>query len=408
MFSTPEYLSAALKNKEKSITAGITVAWGIMLLIILAGTGQGLQNGIKKIFSDYTIKTIEVYAGEASISDIGITKGDLLSFSNLDTENCTTNFSEIQNLSPIVDVQISKINSVRKNAKYFSLLGVNDEYFKIKPLKFQTGRVFNNRDMNRKVVILGHKIAQSLFNNVNCVGKLIFINNTGYKVIGVTKEDNIISNVDFNVYIPYEKALNILLKSTFNSFIFSLKSNSNSEEFEKTIKAYLANKKGINPRDKTAIYFNNVESSLKSFYTLFNAINLFLWFMGTSFLISGMLSIFNIMTIIVKERTGEFGIRKALGATPKSIQNMILMESLLITLISGTVGLILGFSLIYIINLYVQISGGYDQFFFIDVNFYIISIAMLLLIISGCIAGILPARKASKILPVEALKKLNN
>lgn len=408
MFNTPEFLSAIYKNKDKSVIAGITVAWGIMLLIILVGTGQGLQNGIKKLFSDYTVKTIEVFSGEASISDISMTKGDLITFTMLDIKSCEINFDEIQNISPVVNVNAPKISSERKSVNHFSLKGVNENYFSIKTLKFNTGRAFNSRDMNRKVIVLGYEIAKNLFNNVNCVGRLIFINNAGYKIIGIIEKDDMFNNSGYDVYIPYENALNITSKTEFNEFILSLKNDVNTEDFQKTIKVYLSNKKGISPKDKTAFFFNNIESTLKSFNTLFNAINLFLWFIGISFLISGMLSIFNIMTVIVKNRTGEFGIRKAIGATPNSIQSMVLIESLLITLVSGIIGLTLGFVIIYLVNIYIKISGGNDQFLILDTNFYIIISAILLLIISGCVAGIIPARKASKTLPVGALKELNN
>ncbi len=408
MLHTPEVLSVIYKNKDKSVIAGITVAWGIMLFIILVGTGQGLQNGIKKLFSDYTVKTIEVFSGEASISDINVTKGDLIKFTMLDIKSSALHFHEIQNISPVVNVNVPKISSERKGVNHFSLKGVNESYFKIKTLKFNTGRTFNGRDMDRKVVILGYKIAKNLFNNVNCVGRLVFIKNVGYKIIGVTEKDNLFNNSDYNAYIPYENALNITSKAEFNEFILSLKNSVITEDFQKAIKVYLSNKKGISPKDKTAFFFNDIENTLKSFNTLFNAINLFLWFIGISFLISGMLSISNIMTVVVKDRTGEFGIRKAIGATPNSIQSMVLIESLLITLVSGIIGLTLGFVIIYLVNIYIKISGGNDQFLILDTNFYVIISAILLLIISGCVAGIIPARKASKVLPVEALKELNN
>jgi putative ABC transport system permease protein len=408
MFKTPEILSAISKNKDKSIIAGITVAWGIMLLILLVGTGQGLQNGVKKIFADYTVKTIEVFSGEASISDINVTKGELVTFDMLDVKNISANFDNVQNISPVVNVQLPNISSERKSINRFSLKGINENYFSIKTLKLNKGRTFNSKDANRKVIVLGYDVAKNLFNNVNCVGRLIFLNNVGYKIIGVTEKDNLFNNSGYNAYISYENALNITSKTTFSEFILSLKAQVNTEEFQKTLQVYLANKKGINPKDKTAFFFNNIENTLKSFNTLFSAINLFLWFIGISFLISGMLSIFNIMTVIVKDRIGEFGIRKALGATPFSIQKMVLVESLIITLVSGIIGLIVGFIVIYLINLYIKITGGNDEFLILDINIYIILSAILLLIISGCIAGIIPARKASKILPVEALRSLNN
>tara|TARA_R110000868_G_scaffold156380_1_gene383223 strand:+ start:8951 stop:10177 length:1227 start_codon:yes stop_codon:yes gene_type:complete len=408
MIQIPELLSAIYKNRDKSIIAGITVAWGVMLLILLVGTGKGLQNGVKKLFSSYTIKTIEVFSGEASISDMSVTKGDLIYFNIIDINNISTNFDYVDNISPVVNVQIPKIYSERKSINRFSLLGVNENYFNIKTLKLNKGRFFNVKDKNRKVIIIGYDIAENLFNNVNCIGQVIFLKNIGYKIIGVIEKDNLFDNSGFNIYISYENALDINSKTDFDEFILSLNNEVNAEEFQKTLKVYLSKNKGINPKDKTAFYFNNVESTLKSFNTLFSAINLFLWFIGLSFLVSGMLGIFNIMTVIVRDRIGEFGIRKALGATPKSIQLMVLIESLIITLVSGILGLIIGFVLISLINLYISITGGNTSFLVLDVNIYIILAAIILLTMSGCVAGIIPARKASKVLPIEALRELNN
>ena len=124
MFQLPEILNSIYKNRKKSVIAGITVAWGVILLILLVGTGQGLQNGVKKLFSDYTIKTIEVFAGEASISDISVTKGDFISFDILDIKIIKNSFKEIENISPVVNVKMSKIESTRKRITRFYLLGV--------------------------------------------------------------------------------------------------------------------------------------------------------------------------------------------------------------------------------------------------------------------------------------------
>jgi putative ABC transport system permease protein len=408
MFQIPEILNSIYKNRKKSVIAGITVAWGVILLILLVGTGQGLQNGVKKLFSDYTIKTIEVFAGEAAISDISVTKGDFISFDILDIKIIKNNFKEIENISPVVNVKMSKIESTRKRITRFYLLGVSENYFKIKTLKIKKGRFFNDNDKKRKVIIIGYDIAKNLFNNINCEGKIIFIKNIGYQIIGVTDKGNLFNNSGFNVYIPIERALNYNASTNFDELILSLKDGINTEEFQKTLKGYLSRRKGLNPNDKTVLFFNNIESTLKSFNVLFKVINLFLWFIGLSFLISGMLGIFNIMTVIVRDRIGEFGIRKAVGASPSSIQMMVLVESLIITLVFGIVGLIIGFILIYLINLYLLISGGNSNFVILEINIYIIILALILLILSGCIAGVIPARKASKTLPVEALRELNN
>jgi len=408
MFQLTEIFNSIYKNRNKSIIAGITVAWGVILLILLVGTGKGLQNGVKKLFSDFTIKTLEVYAGEASISDVNVTKGDFISFTPLELKLIQANFNSVTHISPVVHVKAVEIKSERRSTRRFSLQGVDADYFKIKTLTMLKGRVFNSRDQHRNVVVIGYDIAKKLFNNSNCVGKLIFIKNIGYKIIGVIGKGNMFSSTGLLVYMPYDNALNQNANLHFDEFILSLEERTDTEEFQKTLKAYLSKKKGLNPNDKTVLFFNNIESTLRSFNTLFNAISLFLWFIGLSFLVSGMLGIFNIMTVIVRDRIGEFGIRKAVGASPKSIQMMVLMESLIITLVFGILGLIIGFALIYMINLYISINGGNSSFMILDINIYIILAAIVLLIISGCIAGIIPARKASKTLPVEALKSLNN
>ncbi|MFV0540413.1 MAG: ABC transporter permease [Aestuariibaculum sp.] len=408
MFELSEILNAIYKNRKKSIIAGITVAWGVLLLTLLIGTGNGLKNGVKKLFSDYTIKTIEVFGGEASISDNQVTKGDLISFNIIDLKKLVNKFNAVENISPIVNVQLSRIFSKKKSLNHFYLLGVNENYFKIRTLPIDKGRSFNPNDMDRKTVVIGYSIAEKLFNNTNCIGRLLFIKSTGYTVIGVTKNEGLFNDSGYNIYTSYENALSLEGNLNFDEFAISLKNNIDSENFQKELKSFLSKEKGINPNDKTALLFNNVESTIKSFNTLFKIINLFLWFIGISFLISGILSVFNIMTVIVRDRIGEFGIRKAVGASPLSIQAMVLTESLIITIISGLVGLIIGFVLIYLINLYLSITEGNNSFVHIDINKYIILIAVLLLSISGCIAGIIPARKAANTRPVEALRELNN
>ena len=202
--------------------------------------------------------------------------------------------------------------------------------------------------------------------------------------------------------------MNLSNTRIINEFILSLNDEIDTEEFQKTLKSFLSKKKGINPNDKTALLFHNVEETVKSFSTLFKIIHSFLWFIGISFLVSGIMAVFNIMTIIVRDRVGEFGVRKAIGASPGSIQIMVMLESLLITLISGVIGLIAGFMLIYFINWYIEINEGSETFLTLNVNIYIIISAILLLSFSGCIAGIIPARKAAKVKPIEALRELNN
>lgn len=408
MFLFKEILESIKKHKSKSVIAGITVSWGLLLLILLVSTGQGLQNGIQKLFSDYTIKTIEVYGGEASISDVLVSKGEYISFNIQDIHKLERSFSEIEHISPVVQVNSKNITSYNKKLNRFSLLGVNDQYFKIKTLTLKEGRLFNSYDLDNKVIVIGEEIAENLFNNTKCIGQLIFINNMGYKIIGITAKGNLFSNGANTIFMPSNTAMAQSETIDFADFILSVSAETDIIEFKKMLKSYLAIQKGFNVKDKQTILFSSVEESLKTFNALFRSINLFLWFISISFLISGMLSIFNVMTIIVNDRTGEFGIRKAVGATPMSIQNMVLVEALIITFLSGVFGLISGYIIILMANLYINVRSSNEPFLLLEINYPIIVGALLLLIITGCIAGIVPARRASKILPVEALRQLNN
>jgi len=371
LFLLKEILESIKRHKNKNFIAGITVAWALIMLILLVGTGQGLQKGIEKLFSDYTIKTIEVYGGEATISDNSVSKGDLVRFNNQDIFAITKTFKVIKNISPIIRVNIPKIESYTKETKRFSLLGVNESYFKIKTLKLKEGRFFNKNDTDEKIVVIGEKIAENLFNNARCLGQIIFINDVGYTIIGILAKGNLFSDFGNTIYMPYNMASNYMNTNFFDEFILSISNQYSIKEFKKMLKV-------------------------------------FLWFISISFLVSGMLGIFNMMTILVKDRIGEIGIRKAVGATPKSIQNMVLIEAILITLFSGIIGLLIGSIMVVLINLYFIVSSTSAPFLTLNINLPIILGALLLLIISGCIAGIIPARKASNVLPVKALRELNN
>ncbi|HIP33214.1 MAG TPA: FtsX-like permease family protein [Bacteroidia bacterium] len=408
MFLFKEILESIKNHKSKSIIAGITVVWGLIMLILLVSTGQGLQKGVQKLFSDYTVKTIEVFGGEVSISDLSVSKGDIISFTNQDLNLLSKSFNEIENISPVLSVNVTDISSYYKTSKRFSIYGVNEQYFNIKKNKLKEGRYFNSYDSEEKVLIIGQKIAENLFNNSRCLGQLIFINDIGYTVIGVLEKGNLFSNQTSTIFMPFNRAINYENTLNFYDFIINVTDKTNIIEFNKMLKSYLAILKGFNKKDKHAIMFNTVEDSLKTFNTLFKSINLFLWFISISFLISGMLGIFNVMTIIVKDRIGEFGIRKAVGATPKSIQKMVLIEVLIITTSSGIIGLISGYFIIILVNLYITIKSNQEPFMILQINLPVILGALVLLVVSGIIAGIVPARKASNIVPVEALRQLNN
>lgn len=395
------------KNKKKVFIAGISVSYGILMLILLAGTGRGLQSVVKNIFSDYSTKTIEVYAGEASISDFGISKGSSITFTSKDIEIIKNRFSEIDNISPITYVELPFIETNKKRTKRFEILGVESDYFKIKTPKIVKGRLFNSGDTSKNHIVIGEEIAYRLFDTSKCIGEVIFIGAVGFKIIGVITDRGLLENSRLNIYIPFGSALSINGSLDFDEFILKVNKNQNIAEFQKILRFYIFHYRGFNPSDKSAIFLDNFERLEKDFLVIIKSVNFFLWFIGVSFLFSGMLSIFNIMTVIVNDRFEEFGIRKALGATPNSIKNMVLIETLFITIISGGLGLMVGYFTIFLMNTYISFYENLKSFLVLELNFSIVLVSLILLILAGCIAGMIPARRAANILPVDALNKLN-
>ncbi len=400
-----EILSSIKTYRSKIVIAGISVSWGLLLLILLVGTGQGLQIMIQNMFSDYTVKSLNIYLGKASLTGKSIAKGEKIFFTEQEIYRIKEKYSAIKSISPFLFINKKKVSSLDKEIERFDIYGVGEQYFSIKKINLNKGRIFNINDMSANVAIIGYNIAEKLFDSKNCIGNLIFIDNIGYKIIGVMNKGNFLSENTSTIFLPKDRAMLILGMEHFEEIVLSLTRDTNIQQFQNQLRAYLAFSKGFDFRDRQAVMINDDGEFLKQINILFRGINLFLWFISISFLISGMLGVFNVMTIIVKDRTREFGIRKAIGATPKSIQKMVLVESLLITLLSGLLGFAIGFVIVSMINLYINVSTNNNSSFILELNFPIIIGAFFLLILVGGIAGIIPARKASIVLPVEALRK---
>jgi ABC-type transport system, involved in lipoprotein release, permease component len=263
----------------------------------------------------------------------------------------------------------------------------------------------------KKLAVIGHKIAEGLWGDNDPLGQYICIDGTWLQVIGVLSQNSLFSNNPNHIYIPIETLKDQFgLENNLNCFSMALYSNASPEIFEKKIKSFLARKYNFNSEDKNALYVENMQVRSKTFNNLFRWINFFLWIVGISILSSGIVGVSNIMLVIVKERTVEIGIRKSIGASPWSIRLMILHESILITFLAGMVGIICSTGTIWIVNALINAFSNNDNAIFkgLDINFNIALTALLLLTISGTLAGLYPARKASSMLPVKALNSINN
>jgi putative ABC transport system permease protein len=407
-----EVYSSISRHKTRSFLTGFSITWGIFILVILLGAGNGFRTGMLNMFSGYVSNSIWVSGNYISEAKIGGMQSDArVRFNGEILRKLKKRFVEIQSISAETGLgnnQIAyKANIIQSDAK-----GIGIDYMNIKSVEIEDGRFFNTKDYGerRRVVIIGNRVKDLLFENEYPVGKQISIAGVYFLVVGILKGGTIFSMMEQNsIYIP-----DVTLFHTFNiekehiTFGALLHENTSVETFESQLRAFLAKEMKFNKNDKRALYVNNIQLQVKAFNTLFDGINIFLWLLGICFLLSGMIGITNIMLVVVKERTIEIGIRKAIGATPMSIIQLIISEALIITICFGIIGILTGYLGMQLYN-WIIIALQTDQQAIFEKAFienHVVLTAFVLLILTGMLAGVFPAQKAAKIMPVEALNRV--
>ena len=399
-----EIFSTIKKNKLRTFLTGFSVAWGIFMLIILLGSGQGLQNGVETEFQQDAINSIWLYPGQTSVAHEGYTIGRRVKFTNEDYEQLKRKIDGIEYISSGFNVRGNGIISYNKEYGTFDIISCHPGYGNIENVSIKIGRFINNVDIDkfRKVTCIGSKVEESLFkNNEDAVGKYIKVSGIPFLVVGVFTDP---SERDLNrIYIPVSTAQKIFNGGNMvNRLSFTTnKSVSESEKMIEKLKIDFAKRHHYDAEDPKAIYVNNTLKEFQQFQNLFAGIRLFVWIIGIGTIIAGIVGVSNIMMIVVKERTKEIGIRKAIGASPASIIGLILLESILITGVAGYFGLVLGVGLLELIT---PIMESVPFIKAPQANFSVAVNATILLIIAGAIAGFVPANKAAKIKPIVALR----
>nr|WP_315162831.1 ABC transporter permease [uncultured Flavobacterium sp.] len=404
-----EIFEAISKNKLRTFLTGISVASGIFILVILLGAGKGLQNGIAKQFERDADGIIEVWSGMTTKEYKGLNPGRQIQFRNSDYE------LSVQKFGSQLEKQASTYNfwngliSYGKESGNYQYRGVYPDYIFIENGTIIKGRFINNNDMinNEKVAVIGLKIKQDLFKDKEALGEQIAINNINFKIVGVFT-DPAGEREETRAYLPLtttqrafgggDKISNLFYilhkKATYDEAL------AESTKFSKELNQLLKSKNTVAPDDDSAISVHNSVENAKQFYDLNLYIRLFFWWVGICTIIAGVVGVSNIMLIIVKERTKEIGIRKALGASPISIIGMILHESIFITSISGFIGLLASLSLLEFVG--PQVKSEY--FINPEVDFSVAITTLILLVLAGAIAGFFPAYRAAKIKPIVALR----
>jgi len=405
-----EIFEAIGKNKLRTFLTGLSVGSGIFILIILLGIGKGMENGIQSKFEQDAASIIGIWSSPTSLEYKGLNPNRRVSLTTEDYQFAEKRyFDDIENKSGKYR-KWGGLASYGKETGSYSIIGVMPDMLALENAYLNAGRFISERDVQKasKVVCIGIQVAKDLFKNYKkAVGNFIQINKIQYKVVGVYSDPGG-EREDANMFIPHSTMIQVYNDPRkIGSMQFTLTPEANYEatsikanNFLDQYKGYLKKKHNIHPDDLKGIQSYSSLEEAKKFITLNTMISLFFWGIGILTLIAGIVSVGNIMLIIVKERTKEIGIRKALGAQPKSIVGMILHEAIFITTFSGFIGLFLSLALL-------RFAGPNIKSEFIlnpSVNFGVAVTTVVLLVIAGALAGYIPARHASKIKPIIALR----
>jgi putative ABC transport system permease protein len=399
-----EIFSTINKNRMRTFLTGFSVAWGIFMLIILLGSGKGLQNGIDAQFRQDAVNMIQFGSGTTSKSYKGLQAGREIRFTNDDYEFLRQSVDGLDKISSNYYMWQNRVISYQQEYGVFDLRAVHPDYLDIENATMVDGRFLNLIDIKkrRKVVAIGEPVSKALFKNGKSpIGEYIKVNNIPFQVVGVFTDKN--ERDATRVYLPISTS-QMISGGADRVHSFAVTSNvsaAESEVLEKTIKTKFAERHNYDKEDQNAMWMWNTLKEYKKFTNLFLAIQIFVSIIGAFTIIAGIVGVSNIMIIVVNERTKEIGIRKAIGATPYSVVGMILLEALLITGLAGYIGLVLGVGLLSLIS---SVLPQNDFFQNPEVDFTVALVSTFVLIIAGTLAGLMPAIKASRIRPVVALR----
>ena len=407
-----EIFMALRRNKLRTILTGFAISWGIFMLIILLSAGNGLKNGVTSNFADRINNTYTIWSSSTELPYKGHKAGRFIMMNNKDIQLLESLY-QVEEVSPTVSKGGTLIFGDKSRS--IGLDGVKPIYKKIEGIKVLEGRFIDENDMKTKtkVAVIDEDSNNELLRTTGettMIGKTVFINGLSFTVVGVCKAN--MWGERGMAYAPYSTLQAIYNENEYYQIVFTTKglnTKEDNEAFKKELKRKMAALHEFSPDDKRGMWIDSQMIDSLETMKIFNTINIFIWVIGIAMLISGVVGVSNIMRITVKERTNEIGIRKALGAKPRSILLSIVMESLVITTIFGYIGMICGIGVTELISMAMEASGGLGDgngmSVFVDptVDIGIVVSATLVLIVSGVAAGFAPAWNSVKVKPIEAM-----
>lgn len=404
-----EIFETIRKNKLRTFLTGLSVASGIFILVILLGIGEGMRNGIAREFEQDAANLMLVYPGMTSKEYKGLNPGRRIQFKNEDYDQILRLYGDKLDKSASLNQQWGQVLTYGKESGSYQVYGSFPSYQVLENNTLTTGRFINIPDLDNseKNMVIGQRIKLDLFKDEDPIGKYVQVSGVNFKIVGVYTDPGG-EREESRAIIPITTAqkafgggndiarmyLTLKPEDDFD------KSVAASTQFTAELDQFLKERHTVAPDDNSAIYVNNSLENAKRFFTLMDMIKLFFWGVGVCTIIAGVVGVSNIMLIIVKERTREIGVRKALGAQPLSIIGMVLHESIFVTAIAGFLGLIFSLALLEFVGPMIETQYIYNP----TVNFTVAINTVFILVIAGALAGFFPAWRAARIKPIVALR----
>lgn len=400
-----ETLEALRRHKLRTILTALSVAWGIFMLVILLAAGRGLQRGVEHDFRDDATNSIWISPGRTSVAYKGQPPGRSIRFENDDVDAVAKQIPGVDHITGRFYLWGEFSVSYGMKTAHFDIRGCHPGHLYLERTQILAGRFINEFDVRerRKVAVIGPEVREQLFGARDPLGEYITIRGVKYKVIGLYQDDGS-QNELRKIYVPITTAQLVYSAPRQVHHIMYTVGDADlaqSETMAAATRDLLARRHRFSPEDKRALRVNNNLAQFSRVQEIFSWIRVFVWVVGVGTIFAGVVGVGNVMLISVKERTVEFGVRKALGATPWSIVSMVLQEALVVTSIAGYAGLVAGALVVEAVARYVPENDYFRQ---PQVDFQAALWAIVILVVAGALAGVIPAFRAARVHPVVAMR----
>ncbi|WP_299164289.1 ABC transporter permease [uncultured Eudoraea sp.] len=409
-----EILEVLTTNWFRTLLTAFGVFWGILILIILLSAGKGLENGIKADFGDIATNSMFMWTRSTTKAHMGLPIGRRFRFKVEDVKSISDNIPNLRFISPRNQLRgFGNDNNVVRglNTGAYNIYGDYPEIINQDPMTITEGRFINQNDIleKRKIAIIGAGVRNELYDKgEEVIGSYIKIQGVNFMVVGTYKKksnDGDGEEAQKEIYVPFtsfSQAFN--MGNDVGWMAITAHDGTSISSIKEDIVNLMKTKHKIHPEDTRAVGYFDLYEQYNRVESLFGAMSFIAYFVGILVLLSGIIGVSNIMLIVVKERTKEIGIRRALGEDPWSIKKQILLESIFLTIISGMTGIIIGALFIYGVNALLDANGPVDMFLNPSVSLGVVTVALLILVLSGLLAGFIPAQSAIKVKPIDALR----